>query len=166
MLKPSVQVRNENGILVAEFWDCLRLDPGPVQELRSKFEGHLRAGGRPVLVIDLLGVGFAGSASLGNFVALHRNARAKNGRLIFCNIDPQVFEVFKVIKLEPLFSFVSDRAAALELAKGCDAVAAEPTPAVVPKAVAGAPAGGPPAPPAGRTGGNGLMHSSRRKKLS
>ena len=47
MLKPSVQVHNENGIVIAEFWDCWRLDPAPVQELRSRYETHLRkAAGR------------------------------------------------------------------------------------------------------------------------
>src|SRR6516225_4682764 len=115
MLKPSVQVHNENGIVIAEFWDCWRLDPAPVQELRARYEAHLRNGGRPELVIDLSGVGFAGSAALGNFVALHRQARQKGGSLIFCNIDPTVTEVFRASKLEPLFQFVADRAAALEL---------------------------------------------------
>src|SRR5687768_8525955 len=32
MLKPTVEVRIEGGVLVAEFWDCLRLDPTPVME--------------------------------------------------------------------------------------------------------------------------------------
>jgi hypothetical protein len=36
MLKPTVQIHNTNGIIVAEFWDCLRLDPGAVQTLRTK----------------------------------------------------------------------------------------------------------------------------------
>src|SRR4051794_35107209 len=115
MLKPSVQIHNENGIVIAEFWDCWRLDPAPVQELRAQYETHLRNGGRPEVVIDLSGVGFAGSAALGNFVALHRQARQKGGRLIFCNVDPTVTEGFRASKLEPLFHFVADRAAALEL---------------------------------------------------
>ena len=167
MLKPTVQIHNENGILVAEFWDCLRLDPGPVQDLRTKYESHLRAGGRPELVIDLLGVGFAGSASLGHFVALHRIARPKNGRLIFCNVDPQVFEVFKVSKLEPLYGFVKDRAAALALASRPEAgvVPNATTPLTAPASTPGSSVGAPAA-AAQRPGGNGLMHSSRRKKLS
>ena len=115
MLKPRADVQNVNGVLVAEFWDCLRLDAGAVQELRAKYETHLKNGGRPELVIDLLGVGFAGSAALGHFVALHRLAKPKNGRLIFCNVDKTVFEVFRVSKLEPLYDFVPDRAAALAL---------------------------------------------------
>src|SRR3954471_710556 len=126
MLKPSVQIHNEGGILIAEFWDCWRLDPAPVQELRSRYETHLRGKGRPEIVIDLSGVGFAGSAALGNFVALHRLARQNGGRLIFCRVEPTVTEVFRASKLEPLFEFVADRAAALEaIARGPAAGSAE-----------------------------------------
>jgi anti-anti-sigma factor len=113
MLKPSVQVHNEDGILVAEFWDCLRLDPTPVQDLRKHYEAHLQQRGRPELVVDLSGVGFAGSAALGNFVALHRMVRQNGGRILFCNVDPTVAEVFRASKLESLFDFTTDRAAAL-----------------------------------------------------
>jgi anti-anti-sigma factor len=164
MLKPTVQVHHTNGFLVAEFWDCLRLDPGPVQELRTKYEAHLRAKGRPELIIDLLGVGFAGSASLGHFVALHRLAKPKNGRLIFCNVDPQVFEVFRLSKLEPMFGFVSDRAAALSEAAKAETAAADEVSDAAPDASA-IPADVKTVPKAQKAGGNGLMHSNRRKKL-
>ncbi len=163
MLKPSVQTHNIHGVMVGEFWDCLRLDPGPVQELRTKYEAHLRAGGRPELVVDLLGVGFAGSAALGHFVALHRVARPANGRLIFCNVDPTVTEVFRVSKLEPLFTFVADRPEAL-------AAADKPEPAHGP-APAPPSAGGQggdgvaPAEPRKASGGS-LLRSSRRRNLS
>lgn len=157
MLKPRVQVHNENGVMVAEFWDCLRLDPGAVQDLRSKYEAHLKDGGRPELVVDLLGVGFAGSAALGHFVALHRFARPKNGRLIFCNVEPTVFEVFRVSKLDPLFQFTTDRPAALTLATS-------PAPPLSPADGAGST--GSTSPTSRFSGGNGLIHSSRRKKLS
>src|SRR5262249_37907241 len=35
------------------------------------------------------------------------------GRIIFCNVDPTVSEVFRASKLESLFEFVADRATAL-----------------------------------------------------
>jgi anti-anti-sigma factor len=111
MLKPAVQIHNEDGILVAEFWDCWRLDPAPVQDLRAHYEAHLNRGGRPEVVVDLSGVGFAGSAALGNFVALHRTVRQKGGRILFCNVEPTVSEVFRASKLESLFDFAADRAA-------------------------------------------------------
>jgi anti-anti-sigma factor len=163
MLKPMVQVHNVDGLMVAEFWDCLRLDPAPVQELRKKYEAHLSGQGRPELVIDLLGVGFAGSAALGNFMALHRLARQRGGHLIFCNVDPTVFEVFRVSRLDPLFTFVADRPEALALA------AAEPSPSAAPP---GSPTPlsdarpAPPPPSARKTTGDGLLRASRRRKLS
>ena len=113
MLKPSVEIHNMDGILVAEFWDCLRLDPAPVQDLRKHYEAHLQAQGRPELIVDLSGVDFAGSAALGNFVSLHRLVRQHGGRIVFCNVEPTVTEVFRTSKLDSLFSFVSDREAAL-----------------------------------------------------
>jgi anti-anti-sigma factor len=113
MLKPSVEIHNMDGLLVAEFWDCLRLDPAPVQELRKHYEAHLQGRGRPELVVDLSGVGFAGSAALGNFVALHRIVRQNGGRIVFCNVDPTVAEVFRASKLESLFGFEPDREAAI-----------------------------------------------------
>jgi anti-anti-sigma factor len=117
MLKPSLETHNVDGILVAEFWDCLRLDPAPVQQLRDKYEAHLKNPGRPEVVVDLSGVGFAGSAALGNFVALHRLARQRGGRLVLCNVDPTVAEVLRASKLDHLFEFAGDRADALRAIK-------------------------------------------------
>jgi anti-anti-sigma factor len=117
MLKPSVEIHNMDGILVVEFWDCWRLDPAPVQDLRKHYEAHLQAQGRPELVVDLSGVGFAGSAALGNFVALHRLVRQHGGRIVFCNVEATVTEVFRASKLESLFSFESDREAALRVVR-------------------------------------------------
>ena len=115
MLKPKVEVQNEGGTLVAEFWDCLRLDPQPVRDLRRHFESHIQAGGRPNLVVDLNGVTYAGSTALGGFIVLHRLSSQHGGRVVFCNVDDNVFEVFRVSKLVSLFAFVKDCAAASAL---------------------------------------------------
>jgi anti-anti-sigma factor len=118
MLKPRVEVKVVDGVLVAEFWDCLRLDPVPVGHLRRELEAHLQRGGRPDLVVNLLGVDFAGSSVLGAFVAIQRTCRAQSGRLVFCNVERGVLEVFRVSNLEPLFQFVADVPAALALLSG------------------------------------------------
>jgi anti-anti-sigma factor len=113
MLKPSLETHNVAGVLVAEFWECLRLDPAPVQELRTQYDSHRRNGGRADVVVDLSGVAFAGSAALGNFVALNRAVRHAGGRIVFCNVDPTVSEVLRASKLDSLFEFAGDRSAAL-----------------------------------------------------
>ncbi len=122
MLKPSLETHNVDGVLVAEFWESLRLDPAPVSELRSHYEAHANGHGRPDLVVDLSGVGFAGSAALGNFVAIQRVVRSRGGRMVFCNVDPTVAEVFRASKLDALFEFTTDRAAAVRtIAEGIQA---------------------------------------------
>jgi anti-anti-sigma factor len=112
MLKPSVQIREEDGVLTAEFWDCLRLDPAPVADLRKAYGEYSRRTRRAEVVVDLNGVAFAGSAALGAFLAIRRDG----ARMIFCNVDSNVREVFRVSKLEPLFFFAEDKPAALALA--------------------------------------------------
>jgi anti-anti-sigma factor len=159
MLKPTVQLHHDAHALVAEFWDCLRLDPAPIRELRTKYEAHLRSQGRPMLVIDLLGVGFAGSAALGMFVTLQRLVRQRGGQIVFCNVDPMVFEVFRISKLDTMFLFVDDRPAALAEAARLDRDLPQngsPPP----------PDPAPPAPAPERQSGNeNLLRNRLRKKL-
>lgn len=115
--KPRVQVHNIDGVLVAEFWECLRLVPGPIQDLHKHYENHMRSQGRPDLIVDLSGVGLAGSAALGYFVTLQKLIRQHGGRIIFCNVDPHVYEAFRVSRLVSLFVFLEDRDAAIAAAR-------------------------------------------------
>lgn len=161
MLKPIVQVHTETHALVAEFWDCLRLDLAPVKELRGKYEAHLRSNGPPILVVDLLGVAFAGSAALGLFVNLQKLVRQGGGQVIFCNVDPTVYEVFRISRLNPLFVFVADRPEALamaaRLARKGDEGGGPST---------GPPPPSPPEPGTPRNPGNeGLLRRHRRKNV-
>jgi anti-anti-sigma factor len=161
MLKPTVQVHKADHALVAEFWDCLRLDMAPVKELRSKYETHLRSNGRPMLVVDLLGVGFAGSSALGLFVTLGKLVRQKGGQIIFCNVDPTVHEVFRISKLDSMFEFVSDRPAALDRAARLDRdddPGANPSPDPQPQPPAE------PKPPR-NSGNESLLRRHRRRNL-
>ena len=162
MLKPMVEVRNEGGVLVAEFWDCLRLDPNPVRDLRQHYEAHVRSKGKPDLVIDLNGVVFAGSAALGGFLALNRLARQQGGRLVFCSVDENVHEVFRISKLAPMFTFVEDRAAALAfLARPLEEPSA-PTNGEAP--IAGPPTPSPANPPPAVPRSNGPLRRPRRNE--
>jgi anti-anti-sigma factor len=118
MLQPRVHVSDRQGVLVAEFWDCLRLDPAPVQELFRKYETTWPRLGRADLIVDFLGVDFAGSTALSGLVRLQKLCRQSGGRLVLCNLCPTVHEVFRLSRLVPLFTFVADRPAALALLGG------------------------------------------------
>ena len=112
MLKPSVELREEPGVLVAEFWDCLRMDPKPVVDLRLQYIQLSAKTGLKDLIVDMNGVEFSGSASLSGFLALSRNVKQAGGRMIFCNVDINVREVFQVSKLEAMFTFTENKTTA------------------------------------------------------
>jgi anti-anti-sigma factor len=117
MLQPSVRIVEESGALVAEFWDCLRLDPQPVKDLRDHFEAHVRRKGRPDLVVDFFGVGFAGSSALSGFISLRKAVVAAQGKLVLCRLEPAVYDSFRLLRLDPLFRFTDSREGALEALK-------------------------------------------------
>lgn len=98
--------------MVAEFWDCLRLDPAPVSDLKRLYAQHLETQGRADLIVNLLGVDFAGSSTLGGLVSIQRLGRQHDGRVVVCNVAPQVREVFRVTRLETLFTFAENLAEA------------------------------------------------------
>lgn len=113
MFKPHVRVVEDNGVLVADFWDCTRLDQEPVRDLRSKVNERVNAGGNADLVVDFQGVSFAGSASLSGFVTLQRDCRRAGGQLVLCGLDATVRDSFRISGLETLFHFVSSQEDAL-----------------------------------------------------
>jgi anti-anti-sigma factor len=107
MLQPAVRLTREQGVLVADFWDCLRLDPIPVRDLRTQYEKSLQPGMSVDLLVDLGGVSFAGSAALSGFVNLQRVCRQTGGRLIFCEVESGVLESFRASHLLSLFQFIA-----------------------------------------------------------
>lgn len=112
VLKPSVELREESGVLVAEFWDCLRLDPKPVGDLRVQYSQMSAKTGIKNLIVDLSGIDFAGSAALSGFLALGRAIKQMGGRMVFCNVDRNVAEIFQVSKLGGMFQFSEDKSTA------------------------------------------------------
>ncbi len=112
-LRPSVQTHLVDGHLLAEFWDCLRLDPVPVQALQGLYDTHLRNGGKADIIIDLSGVTFAGSTALGGFLKLQREASKNDGRVAFCHVEPNVLEVIQMSNIETYFLFFPNRQEAL-----------------------------------------------------
>lgn len=117
MLSPRVELRTDRGVLYAEFKDCLRLDPVPVKDLHERYKEVVEGADRPDLIIDFSGLTFAGSASLGSLVILQRTCRKHGGRVILCNLEPTVFEAFKISRLESLFQFVDSTEGAFNTLK-------------------------------------------------
>jgi anti-anti-sigma regulatory factor len=132
MFKPTVRVNLRDGRLVADFWDCYRLEPSLLEDMKRQVESGIRLGASPVVLVDMTGVGFAGSTALSGFVGMRRSGI----RLIFFGLESTVREVFRVSALEGFFTFASDEGEARKLAGPSD-LAVDPTATVGGQADAG-----------------------------
>ena len=53
-------------------------------------------------------------AALGKFITLNKKVNTSGGKLVLCNIDPQIYEVFQITKLDKLFKIEKDEQVGLQ----------------------------------------------------
>ena len=112
--KGWLEVEQIGEVTVAKFMARQLLDEEKVhaigKELRSLGE---QVGHRP-LVLNFGGVERLSTELLGRLVALQRRVQEKGGRLALCQIHPQVYEIFKILKLPELLTIFADEQEALQ----------------------------------------------------
>jgi anti-sigma B factor antagonist len=59
--------------------------------------------GEKKLLLNFRNVEYMSSAVLGMLVTLNKKIQAAGGKLVLCNIDPAIREVFEITKLDKLF---------------------------------------------------------------
>jgi anti-sigma B factor antagonist len=70
--------------------------------------------GRTKLLLNFCNVEYMSSAVLGMLVRLNKNVQMAGGKLVLCNIDSQIREVFAITKLDRLFVIRGDEQEALQ----------------------------------------------------
>ena len=103
-----LRVRKEGGVLLVEFVDRNILDEANIQQIGDEIGALIDAEDSPKLVISFSNVDHLSSAALGTLITIHNKMKAKKGSLRLANIDPQIYEVFVITKLNKLFEIVDD----------------------------------------------------------
>jgi len=70
----------------------------------------LLADGPPRLVLDFSAVEFMSSAAFGKLISLNAKVKARDGAVVFCNIRPELLQVFHTCHLDRIFNIVQDAA--------------------------------------------------------
>ncbi len=60
------------------------------------------------MVINFSKIKFLSSAVLGKLISLNKKIASKKGRLAFCNINPDIMQVFKITRLDKLIPICDD----------------------------------------------------------
>ena len=68
---------------------------------------------RNKILLNFTSVDFLSSAALGKLITLDKKVKAHGGMLKLSNIQPDIYEVFAITKLNKLFDIRDDEAAAL-----------------------------------------------------
>ncbi len=86
-----------------EFVDRNILDEANIQQIGEEISQLVETKPQPKVLISFDNVDHLSSAALGTLITINNKIRGKGGQLRLANIDPQIYEVFVITKLNKLF---------------------------------------------------------------
>src|SRR6266851_6040836 len=101
-------------VTVVSFMDRKILDEPNIQVIGEQLFSLVDESGRKKLLLNFGNVEYMSSAALGKLITLNKKLQAAGGRLILCNIDPQIYEVFEITKLDKFFNIQKEEQSALQ----------------------------------------------------
>ena len=109
-----VETEEINGVTVVQFIDRKILDEQNIQKIGEDLFHLVDNEARKKILLNFGNVEYLSSAALGKFITLNKKVLAAGGKLILCNIDPNIYEVFEITKLNKLFNIQKEEQAALQ----------------------------------------------------
>ena len=110
---PSVALTTEKDVRIVEFTNNKILDEANIADIGSTLGSLIDEKGAPKLLLDFASVEHLSSAALGMLINVNNRIKQRNGQLRLTNIKSQIFEVFRITKLDRLFRIYPTRAEAL-----------------------------------------------------
>lgn len=99
-----LRVQNNGGVTVVGFLDRNILDEANIQSIGEEIASLIDQGPAPKLLISFENVEHLSSAALGTLISINNKVRNRDGELRLADIDPQIYEVFVITRLNNLFS--------------------------------------------------------------
>jgi anti-sigma B factor antagonist len=112
-LKPRVSVEYGEEATIVTFTDEKILEERDINDLQESLTGVIEQAEKINLVLDFSTVKFLSSAVLGLLIRVSKKVYERDGQLRLCNINPRIYEIFKITRLTKIFDIYPDRAAAV-----------------------------------------------------
>lgn len=109
-----LEVEEIGDVTVVNFTDKKILDEQNIQVIGEQLFSLVDEYGRKKILLNFSNVEYLSSAALGKFITLNKKVNASGGKLILCAIDPTIYEVFEITKLNKLFNIQKDEQTALQ----------------------------------------------------
>jgi anti-sigma B factor antagonist len=105
---------DQDGITTVELTDKKILDEVSISAIGEQLYALVAESASPKLVLDFSPVGHMSSSALGMLITLHKRIREKHGELRLCGIQPGIYEVFAITRLNEIFQISPTRQEALQ----------------------------------------------------
>lgn len=112
--QPKLRIRQQGNVRVVEFEDRKILEELVITQIGEQLTELIEAEPQPRLLLDFKNVEHLSSAALGVLITLNKQLAEREGRLALANIQPQIYEVFKITRLNKLFNIQSTTEAAMQ----------------------------------------------------
>jgi anti-sigma B factor antagonist len=99
----AITTQNSGEVLVVGFTDSKILDSQRIEQVGKELQESVSHALQNKMLLNFRGVSFMSSAMITKLVMLNKTCKAKGVTLKFCEVSPNVMEVFKITRLNKLF---------------------------------------------------------------
>lgn len=105
MDQPSshIKIKRQGDVSIVQFADRKILEELSIHEIGEELRKLVESEPRIKLLLDFGNVDHLASAALGMLITLHKEVQAKVGTLKLANINKQIFQVFRITRLDRVF---------------------------------------------------------------
>ncbi|MEM6394018.1 MAG: STAS domain-containing protein [Planctomycetota bacterium] len=96
-------VQQDGDVTRIGFLDRNILEEANIQQIGDEVAAVIDSQASPKLLLNFESVEHLSSAALGTLITINNRIRDKGGQLRLANIDAQIYDVFKITKLNKLF---------------------------------------------------------------
>ena len=113
-IKPSISVEYAGNATIMRFTDEKILEEQDIKALTESIMSVIEQAERINLILDFGNVRFLSSAVLGLLIRISKRIYEGDGQLGLCNINPKIYEIFKITRLTKTFDIYNDIESATE----------------------------------------------------
>jgi anti-sigma B factor antagonist len=100
----ELSVRKQGDVSVVEIKSRKVLDELQIQQIGERLSEIADENEASKMLIDFTSVEHLSSAALSVLIHVNRQISSNNGQLVLASIQPQIYEVFKITRLDKLFT--------------------------------------------------------------
>ena len=105
--KAPLSITESDGVRIVEFTDRKILEELAINQILERLSELVISEETPKLLLNFRKVEHLSSAALGILITLNKQVAECKGQLVLANIHPQIYEVFKITRLNKLFNIKS-----------------------------------------------------------